>query len=78
VSPVEITKREHKAVKDYRANNNPSAENARLVTIPLNRLLVMMIKAGMPLEPISDVPNTVNVTAAEPIEQPSPLSRERL
>ena len=54
--PVEITKGQHKAIKQYRANNNPSAETARQVLIPLNRLLVMMIEAGMPLEPISDVP----------------------
>jgi hypothetical protein len=77
VFPVEITKKEHRAIIEYRTTKNPSAETADLVLIPVSRLLVMMIKAGMPLEPIeSDVSDAMNVTAAEPLEQPSLVEAE--
>ena len=65
VFPVEITKREHRAIKDYRSNNNPSAETARLVTTPLHTLLVMLIDAGMPLEAIFNVSDTMKVATSE-------------
>ena len=45
--------------------------------IPVRRLLVMMMKAGMSLEPIkSDVSDAMNVTSTESLEQPSPLEAE--
>jgi hypothetical protein len=41
--------------------------------IPVRRLLVMMIKAGMSFEPIkSDVSDAMNVSSAEPLEQTFP------
>ena len=78
--PVEITKREHGAIVEYRTTKNPSAETANLVVIPVRRLLEMMIKAGMPLEPIeSDVSESdaMGVTSAEPLEQALPVEAER-
>jgi hypothetical protein len=66
VFPVEITQEEYEALVEYRAaNKNTSEETTRLVVIPVERLLVTMIKAGMPLELTeSDVSDAMNIASA--------------
>jgi hypothetical protein len=83
VIPVEITQEEHKALVNYRAAaaacKNPSGETARLVVITVEKFLVMMINARMPLEPTEyDVSDAMNVAAAEleQGEQFSPIEEE--
>jgi hypothetical protein len=78
VFPVEITKREHVAIVAYRTTENRSKEITSLVAVPLWRLMKMLIKAGMPLEPVeTDVPDAMNITAAEPLERPPPVQAEK-
>lgn len=71
--PLEVTKGEYSAIKKYRGAKNPSPDTAHLVVNPVNRLLTMLVNAGMSLEPKSDVSDAMDVTAAE---QPSPLGAE--
>ena len=69
--PVEITQEEWQALVEYRtASLTPSEETTRLATIPVLRLLVMMIEAGMPLEGTeTDVSDAMNVAPAQSLEQ---------
>lgn len=71
--PVEVTNGEYDAIVLYRADKNPSAKTIRLVVNPVDRLLKMLLNAGMSLELKSDVSDAMDVTAAE---QPSPLGAE--
>jgi ribosome assembly protein YihI (activator of Der GTPase) len=78
VFPIEITQEEHKALVEYRAaSKNASEETTRLVTTCIDRLLKIMIKAGMPLEPTeSDVSDATKVASVQPLEQFSPVEEE--
>lgn len=71
--PVEVTNGEYDAIVLYRADKNPSAETIRLVVNPVDRLLKMLLNAGMSLELKSDVSDAMDATA---VEQPSPLGAE--
>jgi hypothetical protein len=65
VFPVQVSKGEHKALQAFRTNAQHDEETLRHVENTLNRMLEMMIGAGMTLEPESDVSGSdaMDVTA---------------
>ena len=72
VFPIEVTKGQFKAIQEFRSAKNPSEKTTRLVTVALDKLLTMMIGAGMSLKPKYDVSGAMDVTAAGSLGRPSP------
>jgi hypothetical protein len=64
VFPVQVTKAEHRAIQAFRTNTQHDEETVRHVETALNKMLVMMIEAGMTLEPESDDSDAMDVTAS--------------
>ena len=76
VFPVEVTKGEFRAIQEFRSTGNPSEKTTRLVTVALDKLLIMMIGAGMSFKPEYDVSGAMDVTAAGSLERPSSVLAE--
>lgn len=60
---MQVTNREHQAIQEFRTNAKRDEETVLQVQNCLRKVLVMMIEAGMTLQPEPDASDEMDVTA---------------